>query len=361
MTELIVYPDAHPEGATVDGFVEHIIAGGLSWSSLRTAVGTAANDSLGGEMIEFLGIACDENENKYNRLRRSIFLFNVSALPGGAYINSATFSLYGRNTGASSFEPKVNVYSSAPASNTELVPGDFDSLGSVPFCNTPISADDWTTLEYNDFILNVAGLAALATAIAGAGILKLGVRDSVYDVGGATPPWSYPGGRYFHTQYADYAAGSKPKLTITYNLPVVTTNPATAIRAESAVLNGTLDDDGGMATDCGFEWGETEAYEHGATATQSRTTGQTFSQAIEGLLIDTTYHFRAIATNINGTGYGANRTFTTFSAQGSVDKTIIGNKVSLEALRNLEIVYGGRFYIGKTGNAVYESRYHRNV
>jgi len=44
-----------------------------------------------------------------------------------------------------------------------------------------------------------------------------------------------------------------------------------------------------------------------------------------------------------------------------VDQTITGNKVSLEAIRNLEIVYGGRFYIDKSGNAAYESRYHRNV
>jgi len=43
-----------------------------------------------------------------------------------------------------------------------------------------------------------------------------------------------------------------------------------------------------------------------------------------------------------------------------VDMTIIGNKVSLEAIRNLEIVYGGRVYVGKTGNLVYESRYHRS-
>ena len=42
-----------------------------------------------------------------------------------------------------------------------------------------------------------------------------------------------------------------------------------------------------------------------------------------------------------------------------VDQTVIGSKVSLEAIRNLEIVYGGRFYINKSGNATYESRYHR--
>lgn len=54
-------------------------------------------------------------------------------------------------------------------------------------------------------------------------------------------------------------------------------------------------------------------------------------------------------------------TVTYFSSGNSVDQTIVGNKVSLEAIRNLEIVYGGRAYIGKSGNFVYESRYHRNV
>ena len=43
------------------------------------------------------------------------------------------------------------------------------------------------------------------------------------------------------------------------------------------------------------------------------------------------------------------------------DETIVGDKVTLEAIRNIEFVYGGRFYIDKSGNAVYESRYHRNV
>ena len=48
-------------------------------------------------------------------------------------------------------------------------------------------------------------------------------------------------------------------------------------------------------------------------------------------------------------------------SSGSVDQTIIGNKVSLEAIRNLEIVYGGRDYVSKSGIWVHESRYHRNV
>lgn len=78
-----------------------------------------------------------------------------------------------------------------------------------------------------------------------------------------------------------------------------------------AKLNGYLDDDGGVACDCGFEWGETTAYEHGATPTQGRTTGQNFSQLIGGLLLNTTYHFRAFATNPEGTSYGADMSFHT--------------------------------------------------
>lgn len=90
--------------------------------------------------------------------------------------------------------------------------------------------------------------------------------------------------------------------------PSVTTDPATSIRQTTATLNGTLDDDGGEACDCGFEWGETIAYGN-TTPTQSRTTGQTFAQTITGLKPGVTYHFRAFATNGAGTGNGTDRTF----------------------------------------------------
>jgi len=95
--------------------------------------------------------------------------------------------------------------------------------------------------------------------------------------------------------------------------PTVTTDLASSVTAEEATLNGTLDDDGGEACDCGFEWGETVAYGN-TTPTQSRTTGQTFSQAISGLTPGETYHFRAVATNAAGTSHGADRTFTTVAA-----------------------------------------------
>ncbi|MBA7641978.1 hypothetical protein ES703_49664 [subsurface metagenome] len=92
--------------------------------------------------------------------------------------------------------------------------------------------------------------------------------------------------------------------------PEVTTDPALWIGPLSATLDGTLDSGGGIEPcDCGFEWGLTAAYGE-TTPTEKKETGEGFSQVITGLLPNTLYHFRALATGF-GTSHGADRTFTT--------------------------------------------------
>ncbi|MBA7701553.1 hypothetical protein ES703_110293 [subsurface metagenome] len=120
----------------------------------------------------------------------------------------------------------------------------------------------------------------------------------------------------------------------------VSTKPATSVAINSATLNGTLDDDGGEACDCGFEWGETVAYGN-TTPTQSKTTGQTFSQGITGLDPRKTYHFRAFATNSFGTGYGADRTFTTLAAAPTTDTDPATDIEDIAAALNGELTYDG--------------------
>ncbi|MBA7707397.1 hypothetical protein ES703_116269 [subsurface metagenome] len=119
--------------------------------------------------------------------------------------------------------------------------------------------------------------------------------------------------RAFATNSAGTSYGTIRTFTTPARLPITTTNPATG----TSTLNGTLDDDGGEACDCGFEWGETDAYGK-TTPTQSRRTGQSVLQTIGELLPDTTYHFRAFATNSRGTDYGADRSFTTPAALPTV-------------------------------------------
>jgi len=95
--------------------------------------------------------------------------------------------------------------------------------------------------------------------------------------------------------------------------PEVTTDPALWIGPLSATLDGTLDSGGGIEPcDCGFEWGLTAAYGE-TTPTEKKETGEGFSQLITGLLPNTTYHFRALATGF-GTSNGADRTFVTAAA-----------------------------------------------
>jgi hypothetical protein len=97
-------------------------------------------------------------------------------------------------------------------------------------------------------------------------------------------------------------------------IPNVVTKPATAVSTTTATLHATVNPNGSEVTDCHFNYGTTTSY--GTTAPCSPAPGSgtnavAVSAAITGLSPATTYHFQIVATNINGTGEGADETFTT--------------------------------------------------
>jgi hypothetical protein len=92
--------------------------------------------------------------------------------------------------------------------------------------------------------------------------------------------------------------------------PTVTTNAATNAEETTATLNGNLVSTGGFESQVWFEYGKTAAY-GSSTTKQPKSTPGTFSEGIAGLDDDTTYHFRAAASNSKGTVYGDDGTFTT--------------------------------------------------
>ncbi len=104
--------------------------------------------------------------------------------------------------------------------------------------------------------------------------------------------------------------GDELSFTTERVLPAVTTNDATDITISSATLNGNLDDLGAAGTvNVSFEWGLTTSYGSETTPQAMIATGA-FSAQIDGLLRNTTYHFRAKAVG-NGTSYGEDRSFST--------------------------------------------------
>ncbi len=94
--------------------------------------------------------------------------------------------------------------------------------------------------------------------------------------------------------------------------PTVTTEAASLITDSAAVLNA-LANAHGSDTDVQFEWGLTVAYGN-LTSLFDIGSGNSdvLAQAnINGLMAATTYHFRAIATNTDGSAVGADKQFTT--------------------------------------------------
>ncbi|MCP4114864.1 MAG: DUF4347 domain-containing protein, partial [Desulfobacteraceae bacterium] len=103
--------------------------------------------------------------------------------------------------------------------------------------------------------------------------------------------------------------------------PTVTTQAASAVATTSVTCNGTITDLGSEAvTDHGVCWGTSANPDTNGNKTTEGAAGSTgaFTSDITGLAPDTTYHYRAYATNTAGTSYGADTTFTTVPEPATV-------------------------------------------
>ena len=96
--------------------------------------------------------------------------------------------------------------------------------------------------------------------------------------------------------------------------PEAVSEAPSSITENSATLNAAVNPKRGTVTECEFEYGTSESYGSGAACSPSPGSGSSpvaVSAAIAGLNVDTTYHFRIVATNTKGTDYGADEKFTT--------------------------------------------------
>jgi hypothetical protein len=165
------YPDDHNESTSVDGYVYRDGADG-TWALARdTADGNGHQDAN-----SVLAITSREKSSgTVYDIIRAIALFDTSTL-GDVVISSATLSLYDDNVVLintdNDGDDTVNIVSSNPASDTDIVNGDYDTLGTTLYA-AAVDFGSLTTNAYNDFALNSTGIAAIDTA----GISKFGVRE----------------------------------------------------------------------------------------------------------------------------------------------------------------------------------------
>ena len=212
MTVTSFYPDADPESTSVDGLAQQTT--NANWDTMRAAGGTGHNDTAPSRPV-FITSAGAPTWGGFGRL---LFLYDTSSI-GGDSIASAVND-YTASSGPlfnDDFTDSLSLVASAPASNTEVINGDFDTLGTTKFATADVALsgithDDETPFR---FTLNAAGLAA----IDGGGITKFGIR-TLRDLADNEPSGSSADEQtivYIHQAEETVSGDQRPVLTVTHS------------------------------------------------------------------------------------------------------------------------------------------------
>ncbi|MEI6682637.1 MAG: T9SS type A sorting domain-containing protein [Bacteroidota bacterium] len=119
--------------------------------------------------------------------------------------------------------------------------------------------------------------------------------------------------RIVATNIAGTTNGNDMTFTTGAGAPVVVTNLATNVAANTATLNGTVTANS-TSTTVSFDYGLTVAYGTNVAGVPSSLSGNsalTTLANITGLVTNTTYHYRCVGVNSTGTVYGLDQTFLT--------------------------------------------------
>jgi uncharacterized protein (TIGR02145 family) len=124
------------------------------------------------------------------------------------------------------------------------------------------------------------------------------------------------GVKYYVKAYATNsqgtAYGDETFFTTQISLPTITTSAITELTATSARVGGVISDSGGFAvSQRGVYWGTDPNPQLTGTKLEMGSGAGTFSQTLSGLSRAVLYYVTAYATNIKGTAYGDEISFTT--------------------------------------------------
>jgi trimeric autotransporter adhesin len=232
----------------------------------------------------------------------------TTAMPhAGSYISWVPTDITGINRtnppdiGAYEFSvnPLITTVSASPVSNTTAT------------LNGSANANNTTFNLFFDYGLTTSYGSTLTAAPSSVTGTTLNTMSA--GAAGLTPLTTYHFRARGVTTGGLIVYGNDMTFTTLPNPPTVVTTAATGVTGTGATLNGTINANTSNAT-ASFEYGLTTSYGTVVSATPGSVSGSTttpISAAVSGLLPNALYHYRAIGTNITGTSYGNDMTFTT--------------------------------------------------
>ncbi|NIM12420.1 MAG: hypothetical protein GTO45_09925 [Candidatus Aminicenantes bacterium] len=225
------------------------------------------------------------------------------------------YRVVAQNAFGTAYGADMTFFTSAPTAPTATT-GAATSVSAVgATLNGTVNANNFTTtvtFQYGTTTNYGTTVTADQSPVTGASATAVSKT-----ITGLTPNTTY----HYRVRAQGFGTSFGADMTFTTaGSPTAVTNAATSIIATAVTLNGTVNANNASTT-VTFEYGLDTSYGKVVTADQSPVTGSTdtaVSNRLNSLTPNTTYHYRVVATNVNDTVYGADRSFTTLGIAPTV-------------------------------------------
>lgn len=181
---LYFYSDPSPEVTSVDGMVFRIQGWPAydTWAGIRNGAGTGSHDSAPTCEVD---LKAPSAANKWAWIYRTLHLFDTTEITVDKTILEASLSIWMvSHFNNFALKPSLGVYATNPASNTALVPADYQTFADT-LLSSVIDYDTFAaSVGPHEMVFNAIGRGAIAKG----GITKLGIRDATRD-GPNSPHW----------------------------------------------------------------------------------------------------------------------------------------------------------------------------